>query len=184
MPSSHEIRIGFEDVPVAIRLAALEIVRASMRPSSADLHNANIQTARLTAGQDPNSIDFRSPEYSAGAQEALSNVIARLVEAMPDQGTVEWLKDENNAKVFAFIASDQVVHESEFSDSGLEALPFLHNSQLIEPALSKVDGDKAWQITGIGRQIYIHLIPQIAESAGMDETLDGVRGILETKQKK
>lgn len=173
-----------------IRAAALNIVLATFGKSSKEFERVNIDVARLTAGIDPDSIDRRSLEYIFGAAEALSSTISAAIERLPDADTVDFILRKKNARLIAVIAAEPGIVESSLPVEELEGdgtINAITNTRvfslsrigMIEPALPP-EGitEKAWKLSPGGRSFYLRLLPELAESAGIEETLDGLRGIL------
>ena len=177
------------DNATRVRVVAHQVAISLLRGSNEALAHAGRDVARLTAGHDPDTIDRSSPEYIFGASDALSVAISAVGEAIPNQPIVVFLQVTDNAKMFAKIASrpdistGEVIEElSKLEDDmpAEERLVTLKELGLIEPAVPLGGSvDRAWRLSPWGKRTYLKLLPEIAEAAGTEPTIHGLRGILD-----
>ena len=176
------------DNAIRVRVVAHQVAISLLRGSNEALAHAERDVARLTAGHDPDTIDRSSPEYIFGASDALSAAVSAVGEATPDQTTVELLAQRSNARLLAKIASQPSITIEEITEgmdqidaemTAEERLEMLRALVLIEPAHPpEGSSDSAWQLSPWGKQTYMRLLPEIAQSAGVEPTIHGIRGIL------
>jgi len=178
-------RLIDDDTTVRVRQAAQRLIFECLDPGEGDLESLNVELAQLTAGIDPDEIDTGSDEFRAGAELALSAAMGTLMATKPGKVTYQFLKYRKNAALFAKVASAPYITESQIPaiDPILNAIGPMHARSLyqlglIEPAINEESNEKAWQISPGGRQTYLRMLPQLAEIVGIDDTLEGLRGIL------
>jgi hypothetical protein len=185
-----------KDHLAAIRVAAREITIAGLLGSNENLHKAGMEVAQLIVGLDPDSVDRSSVDFAFGAAEGLSAALSVAREATPDVATVEFLLKKSNARLMVKIASEPRISESSLPLEGSEGdeivnavtgarIFSLSRLGIIEPAPPPEGStEKAWQLSPWGKRTYIKLLPKLVESVGIDETLNGLRGILTTEEPK
>jgi len=171
----------------AIAYDLAHAIRSGVDVSS--LEDVNTHIARLTAGYDPDAFNTSQPEYAAGAETAYSMLVGALAEAMPSVYAMEKIKRPSFASMMIRLAAAGSLPEPELIQDTYSDIPpedrieQLNSIGIIEPAPPKEEADgRTWQLTPWATEIYPRILPYLAEAVGVDEALEGLRGILKDSE--
>jgi hypothetical protein len=169
---------------VKLGRAARALVKASQTATTQAVTELGPDIVSLTdLRHEPNRVDPNSPQYRAGASDALAIVSQELLGYLLHPSEVEKLRSDGVATTLAAIAAQPGIgldglNRYHDADKAKNHLKTLENMMLAEPARPLYEA-QGWQLTPQGKSAFIRLLPHhLASVLTEHEIAEAVVGIV------